>query len=93
MNTGALIAGNRRRWLIAAFTLVVIGLSVIVFESPAIADLSEDNRHEVPTLKAQWQKGEVIVLVRHLERCDKEDAPCLMGTEGCLLYTSDAADE
>jgi hypothetical protein len=89
MNTGALIAGNRRRWLIAAFTLVVIGLSVIVFESPAIADLSEDNRHEVPTLKAQWQKGEVIVLVRHLERCDKEDAPCLMGTEGITARSVD----
>lgn len=89
MNTGALIAGNRRRWLIAAFTLVVIGLSVIVFESPAIADLSEENRHEVPTLKAQWQKGEVIVLVRHLERCDKEDASCLMGTEGITARSVD----
>jgi|TARA_R110000772_G_scaffold104967_1_gene206519 hypothetical protein len=89
MNAVALIAGNRRRWLIAVFTLAVIALAVIVFESPAIADLSEDNRHEVPTLKAQWQKGEVIVLVRHLERCDKEDAPCLMGTEGITARSVD----
>ena len=82
MNLDTPISSNRHRWLVVAAALVVIALAVIVFESPAIADLSEENRHEVPTLKAQWQKGEVIVLVRHLERCDKEDAPCLVGTEG-----------
>ena len=89
MNLGTPITSNKRKWLVIAAALVVIALAVIVFESPAIADLSEENRHQVPTLKAQWQKGEVIVLVRHLERCDKADSPCLTGTEGITARSVD----
>ena len=89
MNLGTPIISNKRKWLVIAVALSVIALAVIVFESPAIADLSEENRHEVPTLKAQWQKGEVIVLVRHLERCDKADSPCLTGTEGITARSVD----
>jgi hypothetical protein len=93
MNLDAPIANNRRRWLVVAVALAVIALAIIIFESPAIADLSEENRHEVPTLKAQWQKGEVIVLVRHLERCDKEDSPCLIGTQGITARSVDGGQE
>jgi len=89
MNLDTPISSNRHRWLVIAVALSVIALTVIVFESPAIADLSEENRHEVSTLKAQWQKGEVIVLVRHLERCDKEDSPCLIGTDGITARSVD----
>lgn len=92
MNTDAPIATNRRRWLGAVPALVVIALAVIVFEAPAIADLSEENRHEVPTLRAQWQKGEVIVLVRHLERCDRGDSPCLTGTDGITARSVDEGE-
>lgn len=82
------IVRNRRKWFVVA-ALAVIALIIIIFESPAIADLSEENRHEVPTLKAQWQKGEVIVLVRHLERCDRGDSPCLIGTDGITARSVD----
>jgi len=90
MNTDAPIATNRRRQLAAA--LVLIALAVIVFEAPAIADLSEENRHEVPTLRAQWQKGEVIVLVRHLERCDRGNSPCLTDTDGITARSVDEGE-
>lgn len=89
MNLGTPVLSNKRKWFVIAVAFSVIALSVIVFESPAIADLSEESRHQVPTLKAQWQKGEVIVLVRHLERCDKVDAPCLVGTDGITARSVD----
>ncbi|WP_438951908.1 hypothetical protein [Porticoccus sp.] len=92
MNTDAPIATNRRGWLGAVPALVVIALAVIVFEAPAIGDLSEENRHEVPTLRAQWQKGEVIVLVRHLERCDRGDSPCLTGADGITARSVDEGE-
>lgn len=66
--------------LLPAAALVLLG--VWLFKAPAMTDLSEESRHEVPALLTQWDKGEVIVLLRHLERCDRGDAPCLVGTSG-----------
>jgi len=76
-------AGQRRRALIygAAGSLAMVAGAVIV-HPPEVADLSEESRHELPYLLTQWERGDVVVLLRHLERCDKEDHPCLVGDDG-----------
>lgn len=76
-------AGQRKRALIygAACGLTVAAAAVIV-HPPELADLSEESRHELPNLLVQWERGDVVVLLRHLERCDKEDHPCLVGDDG-----------
>ena len=33
-------------------------------------------------LEAHWAQGKVVSLVRHTERCDRSDSPCLYGTDG-----------
>ena len=73
-----------RKSTFAAVIGAALSVSIIAFwlQPPEIADLSEENRHQLPNLLGQWDKGNVIVLRRHLERCDKEDSPCLEGTEG-----------
>jgi hypothetical protein len=78
-----LSASQRKRALIgtAATSLTIAG-SAFIFHPNEIEDLSEASRHEIPHLLNQWENGNVIVLLRHLERCDKEDHPCLQGTEG-----------
>ncbi|UCJ16500.1 histidine phosphatase family protein [Pseudomonas sp. MM211] len=79
----ALSAGQRKRaffWATAASLTVAV--SALILQPPHMADLSEESRHELPNLLVQWESGDVIVLLRHLERCDKEDYPCLQGTEG-----------
>lgn len=48
-----------------------------VLQPPAIADLSEEHRHYTGELLKSWEEGKVIALIRHLERCDKYDVPCL----------------
>ncbi|MGV8842830.1 MAG: histidine phosphatase family protein [Pseudomonas sp.] len=73
---------HRRKALLLLPMGMVVFLGVWLFQAPAIADLSEENREQVPVLLSQWDKGEVIVLLRHLERCDRGDAPCLAGTSG-----------
>ena len=63
----------------------VLGVVVAIFlvlEPPAIADLSEENHRYTADLLEDWQAGEIIVVLRHLERCDKYDLPCLTGSEG-----------
>lgn len=79
----ALTATQRK----CGLSLVVAGsllasAGAVLLQPPEIEDLSDENRHELPKLKALWKQGNVVVLVRHLERCDKEDYPCLEGTEG-----------
>lgn len=80
---GKLSACQRRGALAACMAAsVVTSLGAFVMQPPEIEDLSEERSVELPNLLAQWQEGDVIVLLRHLERCDKEDYPCLEGTEG-----------
>ncbi|KRW60964.1 lipopolysaccharide core heptose(II)-phosphate phosphatase PmrG [Pseudomonas sp. TTU2014-080ASC] len=63
-------------------TALVVCAATALMQPQEIEDLSEDNRHELPHLLDQWEDGNVIVLLRHLERCDKEDYPCLHGNKG-----------
>ena len=39
----------------------------------------------------QWQAGDMIVLVRHAERCDRSSNPCLGPTDGITLHGSQNA--
>ncbi|WP_411740770.1 histidine phosphatase family protein [Pseudomonas sp. A-RE-19] len=39
----------------------------------------------------RWQAGEVVVLVRHTERCDQSSNPCLGPPDGITRVGSDAA--
>ena len=40
---------------------------------------------------ADWAKGKVIVLIRHAERCDRSDNPCLGDPSGITIEGSKAA--
>lgn len=73
--------GCRRRavWLIPA-ALVIYG-GVLLAQPPSVADLSRKRGDTVPALMSAWQQGHVIVVLRHLERCDRADSPCLDGQE------------
>lgn len=42
---------------------------------------------------ADWTKGKVIVLIRHAERCDRSDNPCLGDPSGITIEGSQAAVE
>ena len=68
-------------WLLPA-AMVIYG-GVILAQPPAVDDLSKNKKAvTVAELMSAWEDGEVIVLLRHLERCDRVDAPCLDGEEG-----------
>lgn len=78
-----LYAGQRKRALTwSAGASLAVAAGAFTLHPPEIADLSEEGRPKLPNLLAQWENGDVIVLLRHLERCDKEDFPCLEGTKG-----------
>jgi phosphohistidine phosphatase SixA len=47
-----------------------------------VPDLAHGNVAGARALAAGWAKGDMIVLVRHVERCDHSTAACLVGNDG-----------
>lgn len=73
---------KKRALGVVAAMVVAVSTGLLMLQPPELADLSEENRHQIPNLKVQWARGDLVVLVRHLERCDKEDFPCWEGSDG-----------
>lgn len=68
--------------VVLASLLLVIPLTVWLLR-PAIApDLAHGNVAGAQALVSGWAKGDMIVLVRHVERCDHSKAACLTGNDG-----------
>ena len=71
--------------LYAALLLAVLvpaWLMTDPFGAPMAADLNHSSKAQVSGLLSDWHRGNVIVLVRHLERCKRVDSPCLDGRAG-----------
>jgi len=75
-------ARYRNAAVVLASALVVIPLPVWLLQPAAVPDLAHGNVTGARGLTADWAKGNVIALVRHVERCDHSSAPCLNGNDG-----------
>lgn len=80
---------NLRRWARYQNTLVVLASALLVIPltvwllRPALApDLAHGNVAGAQALLSGWARGDMIVLVRHVERCDHSKAACLTGNDG-----------
>jgi phosphohistidine phosphatase SixA len=58
---------------------------------PPMPELAIDSPTGAASLAASWKEGEVIVLVRHAERCDRSNAPCLNAPDGITARGKDVA--
>lgn len=61
----------------AAAAAAAVVLTSQLLADPKPVDLSENPFALTTNLLAEWQDGDLIVLVRHLERCSRVDAACL----------------
>lgn len=65
--------------------LLVLGatmLGTLFLRPTTVPDLAAGNASALLQMKAGWAKGEMIVLVRHVERCDHSRAACLNAADG-----------
>jgi phosphohistidine phosphatase SixA len=72
----------RNAAVVLASALLVIPLTMWLLQPAAVPDLAHGNVAGARALAANWAKGDVIVLVRHVERCDHSSAACLSGNDG-----------
>lgn len=73
--------------------LAFIGLLVagVMFWPSSPLDLGVGNRLLTSGVLASWHNGDLIVLVRHEERCDRSTNPCLGPDDGLTLLGSQSA--
>ena len=76
------LARYRNTWVVLGALLLVIPLTLWLLAPAVVPDLAHGNVSGARALAAGWAKGEMIVLVRHVERCDHSPAPCLSGDDG-----------
>jgi phosphohistidine phosphatase SixA len=68
---------------------LVLGAFTLWPRSPA--DLGSGNNATSVGLLQHWQAGDLIVLVRHAERCDRSGNPCLGPADGITGVGSETA--
>jgi phosphohistidine phosphatase SixA len=76
------LARYRNAAAIVVSALLVIPLTVWLLRPAAVPDLAHGNVAGARALATGWAKGDMIVLVRHVERCDHSTAACLSGNDG-----------
>ncbi|NKF26055.1 MULTISPECIES: histidine phosphatase family protein [unclassified Pseudomonas] len=76
------LARFRNTWVVLAASVLVIPLTLWLLAPAAVPDLAHGNVAGAQALKEGWNKGDIIVLVRHVERCDHSKAACLSGQDG-----------
>ncbi|MBC8994933.1 histidine phosphatase family protein [Pseudomonas sp. N40(2020)] len=72
----------RNTWVVLAASILVLPLTLWLLAPAAVPDLAHGNVAGAQALAAGWAKGDMIVLVRHVERCDHSKAACLSGHDG-----------
>ena len=81
-----------RNRLIAIALLVVMGvLAFFLFGRTEVAQLSTAEQMSKAGVQAGWTKGDIIVLVRHAERCDRSKGACLGESDGITVAGSQAS--
>lgn len=85
------------RRAIYVLVLIIVSIGVVYaslfFQHLNIAPrgLGKGLQQRMSTLASSWSKGNAIVLIRHSERCDHSDAPCLDNPEGITARGKDQA--
>lgn len=78
--------GDIRRYKNSLMTLLlalcVLAATVYLLRPPNAVNLGQGNVAGLGQMKADWAAGGVIVLVRHVERCDHSNAACLNAADG-----------
>lgn len=71
------LAAGRNYFRGLALAGLLAGLAAMLWGPAKAEDLAGGDPVEISQLMAEWHTGDVIVLVRHLERCSRVDAACL----------------
>jgi phosphohistidine phosphatase SixA len=78
-----------KAWVGALIALAAF--STAYFSQAQVPNVSNTKEMRDSGIYAQWTKGEVMVLIRHAERCDRSHNACLDDTTGITVAGSQVA--
>ncbi len=80
------LARYRNATLLIAASLLTTGLTWNVMAPASAPNLANrGNAQRIESLTDSWARGDVIALVRHVERCDRSPTPCVGPLEGVTV--------
>ncbi|PXX64381.1 Phosphohistidine phosphatase SixA [Pseudomonas sp. LAMO17WK12:I10] len=68
--------------LIVMVLILLFLIGYVIFRAPRVPGFAHGSALEVAQLKSEWASGNLIILVRHAERCDQSTAVCLDALDG-----------
>lgn len=82
------------RWLslLAIFPVIALLSGFLPLDYSRPTPLVGDAKRQAE-LREHWQQGDLIVLVRHAERCDRSSAPCMGNLAGITVRGGQSAHE
>lgn len=85
--------GCGRRAIAATLAALALGCAALLLpaQDAASPDLARGEPARLADLRAHWRDGDMIVLIRHVERCDRSEAPCLAAHDGITVRASSVA--
>lgn len=82
----------KKPWLsLAVATVIGLVVTSVMFSPTSPPDLSTGHRMLSSGLISSWRDGDLIVLIRHEERCDRSSNPCLGPADGLTIAGTVAA--
>lgn len=80
------LARYKHAMLLIVASLLTTGLTWNVMAPASAPNLaSRGNAQRIEVLTERWARGDVIALVRHVERCDRSSAPCAGPSQGVTV--------
>jgi phosphohistidine phosphatase SixA len=85
---------KRKTRLAALLCVSVVATAAAAFTRPPTPfDLAKADTTTIGNFNSHWLKGDMIVLVRHAERCDRVDTPCLGPADGITEHGKSVAQQ
>lgn len=82
-----------RRVLFIVGMLLVMAITVITSRPALLTDLAQGHQLHKVNFFPLWGKGDLVVLMRHAERCDRSTNPCLAQPDGITVKGQHVADQ
>ncbi len=77
--------------LAAVLLLIVVVIIGFVWWPKSLVNLGRSDNMTTAGVYSQWEAGDVVLLVRHAERCDRSKHPCLGPADGITQIGNDSA--
>lgn len=86
LNTRYRALGKSARLILLIFAgLLLLAISALTLRPAPLTDLAEGSHLRKADFYPLWNKGELVVLMRHVERCDHSTNPCLEQADGITV--------